>query len=660
MASLPKDILDAFHELYNEIQAFKVNSASEMSQKMQENPEALVEILEYASSVEDSTTLTQILVEMLRIFDLENVDIFMLPRVALYCGSIVEMGANPEAGLDKLFNNFKALLPRALKVVSLLKQHSVEYQEALAVPNEILDKLLQITQLITLDDVKAWKLLKFAVLPLMAILARSKSCRDVIRQDDLFITALNTMVKLEGQKTSLRSSTYYVKSILEVAEGFEVTVLHPTLKHGCVVEPCGVQNCFQFFSLLQDALSDKQWGQKINVPRESIDKTVAIAKGEDEISNEGFYDANQWEYYHWTLLHPNNKPLPIDGHLRLQDLMKISFGAGTPEVSVVVLNELETVGKWNANLFCPIHPALRSSVKVKKFLSSQEVQEIVSQIKTYSGTPVEPKPAMTAEQLMAEARIELARKGSLLMVDLMKQKYPECEIDYDEESERIIVGMKDITVALTVISITGAPKGSFIFHKWEIFLTPEDEEGIQMFSMCMGETPEKALLRGGREWLDGTFHTVFKALVLPDTKWEGQLATTRTDSSLIKSWEMYGGDFQIIALDEGFKHATVSEEHEQIFLKALDESNPAGIFLQPLLDFLNESDDDLNLAWVKVYLAKTKDGEFNGEIVINNGHVTDGEQILKSKFKWPEEIPIEGLLSFRKFYVLKVVGTSNK
>lgn len=118
-------------------------------------------------------------------------------------------------------------------------------------------------------------------------------------------------------------------------------------------------------------------------------------------------------------------------------------------------------------------------------------------------------------------------------------------------------------------------------------MTPEDEEGIQMFSMCMGETPEKALLRGGREWLDGTFHTVVKALVLPDTKWEGQLATTRyhirkyflfwniylqllgrTDSSLIKSWEMYGGDFQIIALDEGFKHATVSEEHEQIFLKA--------------------------------------------------------------------------------------------
>jgi predicted ribosome-associated RNA-binding protein Tma20 len=38
-------------------------------------------------------------------------------------------------------------------------------------------------------------------------------------------------------------------------------------------------------------------------------------------------------------------------------------------------------------------------VKVKKFLSSQEVQEIVSQIKTYSGTPVEPKPAMTAEQV---------------------------------------------------------------------------------------------------------------------------------------------------------------------------------------------------------------------------------------------------------------------
>jgi len=47
------------------------------------------------------------------------------------------------------------------------------------VPNEILEKLLKITQMITLDDVKAWKLLKFAVLPLMAILARSKACRQV-------------------------------------------------------------------------------------------------------------------------------------------------------------------------------------------------------------------------------------------------------------------------------------------------------------------------------------------------------------------------------------------------------------------------------------------------------------------------------------------------
>lgn len=79
---------------------------------------------------------------------------------------------------------------------------------------------------------------------------------------------------------------------------------------------------------------------------------------------------------------------------------------------------------------------VRSSVKVKKFLSANEVQEIVSQIKTYNGTPVEPKPAMTEEQKLKEARTELARKGSLLMVDLMKEKYPECEIEYDEESER--------------------------------------------------------------------------------------------------------------------------------------------------------------------------------------------------------------------------------
>jgi len=68
----------------------------------------------------------------------------------------------------------------------------------------------------------------------------------------------------------------------------------------------------------------------------------------------------------------------------------------------------------------------------------------------------------------------------------------------------------------------------------------------------------------------------------------------------------------------------------------------------------------IDLTWVKVYLAKTKDGEFNGEIVINNGHVPEGLEILNSKFKWPESIPIEGLLSFRKFYVMKLVGDSKK
>ncbi len=51
--------------------------------------------------------------------------------------------------------------------------------------------------------------------------------------------------------------------------------------------------------------------------------------------------------------------IPIDGYLPVQDLMKISLGAGTPEIPVVVLEEVKTVARWNANLFCPIHPALK-------------------------------------------------------------------------------------------------------------------------------------------------------------------------------------------------------------------------------------------------------------------------------------------------------------
>jgi len=121
MTSFPKDISSAFNRLYNELQAIKVTSILEMSEKMQENPEAIVEILQHASNIEDCELLTKILEKMLHVFDmgnfknyfcyaichlitlfLENIDIFLLPRIALYCGSIVEMGANPEVGKRRI------------------------------------------------------------------------------------------------------------------------------------------------------------------------------------------------------------------------------------------------------------------------------------------------------------------------------------------------------------------------------------------------------------------------------------------------------------------------------------------------------------------------------------------------------------------------------
>jgi len=48
---------------------------------------------------------------------------------------------------------------------------------------------------------------------------------------------------------------------------------------------------------------------------------------------------------------------------------------------------------------------------------------------------------------MTEARTELTRKGSLMMVNMMKSKYPQCHIEYDEESERY----------------------SYIYHIWLIY-----------------------------------------------------------------------------------------------------------------------------------------------------------------------------------------------
>jgi len=41
----------------------------------------------------------------------------------------------------------------------------------------------------------------------------------------------------------------------------------------------------------------------------------------------------------------------------------------------------------------------RSAVKVKKYLNAEEVDGIICQVKTFSGTPEEPKASMTEEQV---------------------------------------------------------------------------------------------------------------------------------------------------------------------------------------------------------------------------------------------------------------------
>eukprot|EP01102_Stenamoeba_stenopodia_P012497 TRINITY_DN3963_c0_g1_i2.p1 TRINITY_DN3963_c0_g1~~TRINITY_DN3963_c0_g1_i2.p1 ORF type:complete len:503 (-),score=122.69 TRINITY_DN3963_c0_g1_i2:4-1413(-) len=395
---LPKAIETIFMQLRSDLVREKITSIVDLRVAGLESHPGLKKIKEWCLklSFEESKrkqgmsakaveTLNLVLQKLVELFDLENVEVYHLPHVALLCGSVVEFGADEELG-RRVILFLKQALAKSAKVSKLLDKLGEEYTQALSYPINKLEVLLR-TGHVALDDIKHWRLLKIIVLPVMTMIAKNIFLRMELRADKEFMHSLREHTNAIEEEASIADSTIWLNKTLALEDDIDVLVLHPELQQGCIVETEAIFNCYHFFTLLQDALNDKSWGQKRTIPPPKLRAIVEIAKGERDVDTSGsrvYMDAAQWDYYQWTGLDGENPGSKIYGPGLLSRVLKFSDD-GVPEMPVIILkrsNSSRNPMKWTDEYFEPLHSSLLSEVCVKKFLTKEEVQQYVTKIRS--------------------------------------------------------------------------------------------------------------------------------------------------------------------------------------------------------------------------------------------------------------------------------------
>jgi hypothetical protein len=266
-------------------------------------------------------------------------DLFQASRVAMLCGILVEWGGSPVIARDAILERLPRHLTLASRVMSAASKDGAELFSREP------------------EAYRAWKGLRFMLLPAMTMLSRDVTGRLAARGDGRLLEALTP---LEGAHTEAG----FLFQLLSLSDGAEFIVLHPGDGKGYRVVTEGVGVNFHFFSLLQDALiGDPTRGMlSANRPSPSV---VKAARGET-MPQAGVFDSAAWHYAAWTALQ-------ADGSLNVIDLSTWIWGESRPsdipefEGRRVVLLSPPALGSrsWAGNFFPNLHEALRSRLHVE-------------------------------------------------------------------------------------------------------------------------------------------------------------------------------------------------------------------------------------------------------------------------------------------------------
>jgi hypothetical protein len=279
----------------------------------------------------------------------ESPDVFQASRVAMASGIIVEWGADPSIAIAAMLERLPAQLASAATVVA---QINAGNEAALFAKSP--------------DAVKAWRGLRYMVMPAMTMLCLNIELRLLARRNANLLGQLDLLAPHHRE-------VMFLHRLLNLADGEELIIIHPPENKGFRVRLEAVASSFHLFSLLQGVLVGDPAKGMLAGPRPNR-KVIATATG--EIPHDRLItDSAIWHYYNWTGLQP-------DGTLAAMPMTTWVMGEAMPgEIPlfggerVVLLGPPVLASRgWDSSFFTNLHDALRSQVEVVEMLSLDEVE----------------------------------------------------------------------------------------------------------------------------------------------------------------------------------------------------------------------------------------------------------------------------------------------
>jgi hypothetical protein len=279
-------------------------------------------------------------------------DPFRGGSIAINCGTLVEMGADPEL----VFPHLRAELPRHLALARRAHERKGTAPSALFAEDP--------------DAARASAALMYLLLATMTVACRKAEFRIALRADP------NVTAGIEALRESSREADF-VAQVLNLTDGLELLVLVPLERKGFRVAIEAVATNAHLFSLLQAALI--AGGHLAGDPLD--EEVVAAATGASPPMQQ-LSDHARFHFQNWyglkeddTLVAMNVVAwLPVEA--RPVDTPRLD---GVP--IVLVGPKVFGLRGWDSDFFANFHDALRSRAEVVEVLAPDRVTDWLARIK---------------------------------------------------------------------------------------------------------------------------------------------------------------------------------------------------------------------------------------------------------------------------------------
>jgi hypothetical protein len=302
----------------------------------------LANLMRFAQSLSTQADLNALVTEVAPLIRAN--DPFRAGVMAINCGTLVEMGADPAIVFPHLFE--------------VLPQYLASARRAQDPKKTPLDEAFGTDP----DAVKAFGGLPYLMLCTMTVICRRMEFRQAFRANAEIVAGIEVL-RAHNREAD------FVSQVIDLTDGIDILVLAPETRQGFRFVLEAINNNFHLFTMVQASLILNG-----HMPGEMPDPELyGIATGEAPQQSVRI-DHAQWHFYSWKGLQPDGTFATTDFHTW------ISGNAKPTEIPTLEGTRIAVIGptllgrqSWNSNEFACIHDALRSRTDIVEVLSQEQV-----------------------------------------------------------------------------------------------------------------------------------------------------------------------------------------------------------------------------------------------------------------------------------------------